>query len=270
MNKRKSKSRHETPFQDNLFIVWILFPLLFFGWAFLKDSVRTHCLGLMLVSAAQYGVCCIVVRVHSFLAEFQPSSGDSSGYTDKSILAFISWSGLISFAWAFFGCLYSPHIACDIGVPIASLVLCATAEGFFVRNISGLRLALLICGAWWTLSALYATLLRGHSRAFDAFQNHYNSENWLLGDYDVSFWTQRSVWTPLLNLVLIFVPYPSIYFSNASKHDQSSLRGGLTEDVVFIIAISNALPIILSSVWSIRFLGLLGLTFGTHHSSNFR
>ncbi len=274
-SSKSSSLQEQSPFTDNIFIIWILIPLFFFGWAFLENSFKTHCLGLMFVSAAQYGVCCIVVRSHSFISEFQPSSHNLAGHTEKSTLAFISWSALIAFFWAFCGCLYSPHIACDIGIPLASLILCTTPKGFLVSNTSGLQLALMITSIWWTLSAIHSTTIRGHSRAFDAFHTHYNSENYLFGDYDVSFWTQKSLWTPLLNVFLIFVPYPSFYFSSKyidSSYNiigSSSIQNGPGEDSVFMMAIINALPILLAGVWSIRFLGLLGLVVGTHHCSKF-
>ena len=70
------------------------------------------------------------------------------------------------------------------------------------------------------------------------------------------------------------MPDPSIYFSTIRKAFRGvSLRdsmGAIGEDVVFMMAIVNALPIILSSIWSIRFLGLLGLILGAHHCTEFK
>ena len=126
-----------------------------------------------------------------------------------------------------------------------------------------------MCATWWSISAAYATLLKGHSH--DAFHG-YDGRNSLIGDYNVSIWNLNSPWLPLMNALMIFVPYPSIYYSTI-KGNGSGMSNlpryydGPSEHMVFIMAIINALPIILSGIWSIRLMGLLGLCIGTQPSS---
>lgn len=92
---------------------------------------------------------------------------------------------------------------------------------------------------------------------FDAFHLGSNmASKGLFGDSVVSFWVSQSIWIPLLNFGLIFVPLPSILLSASPSVDP-------TEDTMFILSIISALSIIGSNIWSIRFLGLLGLVMGT-------
>lgn len=128
-------------------------------------------------------------------------------------------------------------------------------------DIATFKLPYLVSTIWWTLSAIYATSLKGLNNKyhhFDAFHLITSQESrGLFGESDVSFWIVDSIWIPLLNLCLIFVPLPSISLSIFTNKNTS-------EDMMFVLSILSALPIIGASIWSIRLLGLLGLLLGTH------
>ena len=175
-------------------------------------------------------------------------------------------AAVLSFLWGFAASLSSPHISSDIAIPLLSIMLFFTTRHIFggipvLGRISSINLACLAASLWWIASAIYATCLKGLYSDLDHFDAFHiaGSKGFksLFGDSEVSYWMLDSVWIPLLNLILIFVPLPSIYLSIFINKNTS-------EDVMFILSIISALPIIGASVWSIRLLGLFGLLLGTH------
>jgi hypothetical protein len=110
---------------------------------------------------------------------------------------------------------------------------------------------------FFLVSHLHLGILTGLDH-FDAFHlgNSATSKG-LFGDSIVSIWLSQSFFLPVLNLALIFVPLPSIFYSIRPTKDT-------TEDMMFVFSIISAVSIIGSNIWSIRLSGLLGVILGTH------
>jgi hypothetical protein len=76
----------------------------------------------------------------------------------------------------------------------------------------------------------------------------------IFSDADVSFWTSPSIWLPTINLALTLVPLPAIIFSFLRRKEDS-------EDVLFVLAILSALPVIGAQTTPVRLLGLVGAVY---------
>jgi hypothetical protein len=208
------------------------------------------------------------VRVRSAHADFVPvrvigtelNPADSLA-PDLTALVVCSSSASLAFIWGFVASLLSPHVASDLAIPLLSLLFILTTKTSALIDVSAVKTSCLISATWWTFSALYATSLKGLFSNLDHFDAFHLGNNkvtgGLFGDGEVSFWMLDSVWVPLMNLALVFVPIPAIYMSVVPQKSTS-------EDMMFILSIISALSIIGPSIWSIRFLGLLGLLMGTH------
>ena len=215
----------ESHFKNPFFLAWTILPFVAIVWTMLESTFRRHALGIMWVAAIQFGLCSATVRIRSLLIEFGAFARSSPApvdlRTDESTISFSSWSVLISFVWGSLACIYSPHVSSDIGIPLISLLFVFSRDGFFIPNISALKLSSLVSACWWLISAICAILLKGYSHfeRFDAFHLGHNagvSQVALLGDYDVSIWRLDSPLVPLMNLLLTFSSLPSIYFSITS------------------------------------------------------
>lgn len=218
------------------------------------------------VATAQFTLTAIAVRARSLHAEFFPVRGavatvpSADLAPDLVTLLVCSSSAILAFVWGFIASILSPHVANDISIPLLSLLVILTSKNSMIIDISSVKTSCIISCSWWTFSALYATLIKGLFSQIDRFDAFHlgNSKisGGLFGDGEISFWMSDSIWVPSINLILIFVPLPAIIMSVMSKK-------GTTEDMMFILAIISSLSIIGSNIWSIRFLGLLGLLMGT-------
>ena len=199
-------------------------------------------------------------------AEFFPVRGavatvsSAESAPDLVTLVVCSSSAILAFIWGFIATILSPHVANDIAIPLLSLLIIFTSKSALVTDIPSVKTACFISCVWWTTSAFYATLIKGLFSQLDRFDAFHlgNSKisGGLFGDGEISLWICESMWVPIMNILLIFIPLPAIYLSVVSKKSVS-------EDMMFMLSIISALSIIGSSVWSIRFLGLLGLLLGT-------
>ena len=162
--------------------------------------------------------------------------------------------------------LLSPHVASDLSIPLLSLLLLFTSSNIMLNDAAALKLSCLFTCGWWFLSAMYAICLKGLYAGVDQFDAFHLSTRGvvggLYGDSVVSFWLSESTFISMLNLILAFLPVPAIYLSSFNSTGSSISSMQSSEDLLFVLSIACALSVILSSLWSIRLLGLVGMFLG--------
>lgn len=141
----------------------------------------------------------------------------------------------------------------DIFVPLSSLAFLCTSPGAVLPGKAPVMVVGAICAAFWTLSALYAVLVKGYGLdpsvvAFEGPQDMFHL------DSDVSIWTNDSKLWPLINLVLVLAPLPGVI---------SGLfpRVGRSEDIIFVLAVLSLVPVFAAQISSLRYLGIVGMLF---------
>lgn len=151
----------------------------------------------------------------------------------------------------------SRGVYADLAVPAAAALFICTKAGVIVADKPPLAVAAICASGWWLLSACHAILIRGHSAADGFYIFFATSSDYAFGDSDVSIWTSKSMWMPLLNLLMMVVPLPAILLSFARRSSES-------EDVLFILAVLSCVPVIGAGINSVRLLGCAGTLFASY------
>ena len=268
VSKKKTVTT-ESLAKNYVFIAWATAPLLALVWAVLDDSMREHALGIMWVATTQFALTALSIRIRGMTAEFFPSKAQKeSGViaTEVNTLVVCSCAAIFSFAWGVLASLLSPHVASDLSIPLLSLLLLFTSSNIMLNDAAALKLSCLFACGWWFLSAMYAICLKGLYAGVDQFDAFHLSTRGvvggLYGDSVVSFWLSESTFISMLNLILAFLPVPAIYLSSFNSTGSSISSMQSSEDLLFVLSIACALSVILSSLWSIRLLGLVGMFLG--------
>lgn len=155
--------------------------------------------------------------------------------------------------WTTLATAYSPHLSNDLVIPAAGLILLATKRGVILTDSHPLITLALYTTAVWLVSSLYRIFVMGYGeQPEDIFEPQYG----LFRDEDISIWTSPSKWLPWLSFAMTLVPLPAVVFSFLRRKDDS-------EEMMFVLAVLSALPIIGAQSTPIRLLGVVGLLFGS-------
>ena len=266
---KKTPRTTESLTKNYVFIAWATAPLFALVWAVIEDSMREHALGIMWVASSQFALTALSIRIRGIAAEFSPSKAQKESgeiATDTNTLVICSCASIFSFAWGVLASMLSPHIPSDLMIPSLSLLLLFTSSNIMLNDVAALKLSCLFASGWWLASALYAILVKGLFVGVDQFDAFHLSKggiaNGLYGDGVVSFWLSTSTFTSVLNLVLAILPIPTIYLGSSNSNGKSISSVQTSEDLLFVLSIASALSVILSSLWSIRLLGFMGMFLG--------
>lgn len=244
-----------------IFILSAIIPIMAIVWMVVEDTLHEHLIGVIWISAIINSSIGISTRVSELSREVsglrKGSSKDSSSITSSSSssASVCLMAAVLGICWTSLGSISSPHLSNDIMIPLSCLLLLVTKRGILVQDTHPLAITTLAASLWWILSSLHAILVVGAFSDDAAIRNGNEFPTFsLFSDADISFWTSSSLWLPVINIVLVFVPIPAILLGFMRRKDES-------EDVLFVLSVLSALSIIGSQAMSIRLLGLVGMIY---------
>lgn len=165
-------------------------------------------------------------------------------------------SSVQGFLFLFAACGTTPHVHLDFAIPAIALLLLGIPKGTLIKDDS-IVLVAISSMLWWVASAIYSLFIKDRNEV--EFLNSFSSD-WgdsFFADSEVSIWsTNYSAWFTTLHIVIFVLTLPTLYFSFINKSD--------SDDFLFFLALISLIPIIVSQVWSIRFLGILGTIFAAY------
>lgn len=141
----------------------------------------------------------------------------------------------------------------DIYIPLSSLAFLCSTPGAVMPGKAPVVVVGAICAAFWTLSALYAVLVKGYGVDARVLEFEGPQDMFHL-DSDVSIWTNDSTLWPIINLLLVLAPMPGVISGIFPQV-------GKSEDIIFVLAVLSLVPVFAAQISSLRYLGILGMLF---------
>lgn len=179
------------------------------------------------------------------IRELQQRSSAETAISTLSCILCIFWT-IASTAGA-------KHSNSDLLVPLACLLVLFTRRDVFIEGSHPGAVAGLLAALWWWASALHSVFMKGIGGV--GIQGFHHQHSWF-PDQDVSIWTNGTWWLPVVTVILMLIPAPGIVLGLRSRQGQS-------EEVMLVLGVLSALPVVLSSINSVRYLGLLGCVFSS-------
>jgi hypothetical protein len=252
------------------FFILTVLPFVAVVWSALDSSLVRHLMGIMYVALFTHGASAGVIRVAEALSEGDGSSkqswgGAGAGYgaaagaggTMEVIRTVVTvTSAVLALVWGIFACVATTSVDPDFAVPVVALVLLSVKRGIFFENSHPIITSFMASCFWWVFSAIYHIFMRGVAEGKFYVDGYDTRQNLFLPDADISIWTCQPAWFAYLHVVLMLLPLPVIFMSCLRQNKNDS------EDVIFALAVFSLLSGVAAQVWSIRFLGIFGLTIG--------
>ena len=242
------------------FLALALLPFVGVIWGALEGSLLQHLMGILYVAAFSHGACAAVIR---FSEVFNQNPGGkqrgfaSSGESMEVFRTVITvTSSTLALVWGISACVATTSIDADFGVPIISLVLVCVKRGIFFETYHPIITPIVVSCFWWVFSACYHIFIRGAAEGKFNVDGYDTRQTTFLPDADISIWTCEPAWFAYLHVILTILPLPAILLSCFRQNKNDS------EDIVFAVAIVSLLSGVAAQVWSIRFLGFVGLALG--------
>ncbi len=243
-------------------------PLACLGWSFMDGSLPRHAMGIIYVATLIHAGITVSIRTseifenHSFSFSANKSVRGNQDKGSAVNVVVVVTSSALAFCWAIIACVGTGSVDADFGVPIASLVLACIQRGIFFDDVHPILAPILASCFWWAMSAFYHIFLKGVDDGKFNIDGYDTRQRIFLPDADVSIWTAKPIWFAYLHAGLMLVPLPVIYMSAISRKKTDS------EDLIFALAVLSLLSAIAGQIWSIRFLGLVGLALGMWRCNN--
>lgn len=246
------------------FFLMTVLPFVATVWAALTGSLLRHIMGIMYVAMFTNGVCASVIRMTEVINDQSDIVGKPRGYTaagggeSLEVLRTVVTvtASVLSLVWGIFACVATTEIDADFAVPVVTLVLMCVKRGIFLESAHPIITSLLASCFWWLMSAFYHLFIRGAAEGKFNVDGYDTRQTVFLPDADVSIWTCKPAWFAYLHIVLAIMPLPVIFMSSIRQRKNDS------EDIIFALAIMSLLSGVAAQIWSIRFLGIVGLTVG--------
>ena len=181
-------------------------------------------------------------------------------------------TSVLAFSFGVMHSLFSRHVICDFAVPALSVLLATSKE--FGWSMSGYISAL-----YWTCSALYSFFIKDYNglEFLHEFATPLHGQKGIFADADLSIWSEDLsqsgyawlTWIHVLLLLMALGPIVMTYYRGSESPLQgrghsSQQRGQYdgSDDLLFVLSIVAVVPILTAQLWSVRLLGVLGVTFG--------
>ena len=240
-----------------MFVLSASVPFSAFTWAMVTHRVRENIHGILWCSAISNALLAVTVRVSELSKEIKIRG--STGSERKNIGSPASASvcvlaAMLGIGWTAGASVLTHSSSSDLMVPLSCLLLICTRRNMLVVDVHPVALAAAAASTWWFLSAMYSIFIRGYAASYGI--SHFELNVGIFGDENVGFWNSDSWLYPLLTLVLAMVPLPAIVLGFLR-------RKGESEDVLFILALLSALPVMTAQCSSVRLLGVMGVAFGS-------
>jgi hypothetical protein len=245
----------EIPLGTYMFVFSACIPFGAFAWAYIGHSMPENFKGILWTAAVSNALIAISTRVAEVSREIRGlrRNGDKSVGFSVSSASVCMMATVLSICWTVEASILSHSVSSDLTVPLACLLLITTRRNMMFPDIHPVALAAMAASSWWLMSALYSIFVKGffHNNGF----SHFELNVGIFGEENVSFWSNDSMFQPLLNLLLTLVPLPAIALGFIR-------RKGESEDMLFILALLSSLTVIGASSSSVRLLGVMGVAFG--------
>lgn len=246
------------------FFILCILPFVAMGWSFYADVYHQSITGIVWTTIVGNTSLCVSTRMREVawdLRQFRLRGGAYATAASAAIapnraakarkqLPVCLIMALLTILWTIRGTMRARHWDRDIVVPLSTLLLLCTKEGDMFPDTPPLVLSAVFSSLWWVLSALYSMFIVGmyteSDLPFDLSSDFFGL------DADISFWTNESKMICWLNLAQLIVPIPGIILGLMRRKDES-------EDVLFVLAVVSAVPIIGASVSSVRYLGMIAM-----------
>ena len=263
----------------------VLLPLLAMIALLLTDSAESTLRGVLAGAAVLSGALALIMRLSEIVVEVQQVREKSKSVgvqrntgwraSASHIPALCAAASMLAILWTIgFTSVSSEHaISHDLVVPISGLSLLCTRKGIMLNTPSRfstsiandslapspLMLVALVSSTWWIFRGLSASFSEVVSYGIFGEEvltpatlriSSFNQGSFF-HDENVSFWSANSVWTPVINLILLILPLPGIWIGYARSVDDS-------EDGAFILACVSCLAMIGGVCGPVRYLGVIG------------
>ena len=247
-----------------MFFCACVWPFMGVSWAATYHDQFLHSLcGISYSAVVGFSTLCLSTRATELTREVQALKaglGRTAANACGNILSVGGQSlammcACVAVFWTCVTVLNNKAADSNLLVPLASLLFMCTKVGTVVADTPPLMVIAAFCCFWWSFLALNSIFLKGFSEdssLMAAFDFHAEGGGLLGLEGDVSIWTNESLLWPMLNLALMCMPLPGIYLGIMRQKGDS-------EEMMFVLAITSAIPVIGAQIWSIRYLGLLGV-----------
>lgn len=239
-----------------------MLPFVAVVWTVLDGSLSRHLMGILYVASFSCAICAAVIRMSEVLNE-QPGGrpkGHMAAAGGESMEVFRTvvtvTAAVLALVFGIFACVANSDFDADFAVPIVTLVLLCVKRGIFLDSAHPIVTSVLASSFWWIVSAIYHIFIRGVAEGKFNVDGYDTRQTVFLPDADVSVWTCEPAWFAYLHIVLSILPLPVIFMSTLRQNRNDS------EDVIFALAVVSLLSGVAAQVWSIRFLGIIGLALG--------
>lgn len=197
----------------------------------------------------------------------------------RSAVAWVVTSAII---WALLVLYFqTTEIDADVLLPIVALCLFLTLDVSVIHNNwvfsalgwvrpSAIDFWAILCTIWWYFSLVYHVFIMHYSErnlGADALiiemqhrriMQPYSVFGW---DSNVSIWSNVSLFLPLLNLGLAFIPLPGLIYALSPRLFQVA-----QEDIMFVLGVINLAALIGASVDCVRYLAILSAALCIYRS----
>eukprot|EP00981_Chlorochromonas_danica_P000108 scaffold36_cov191-Ochromonas_danica.AAC.22 len=206
--------------------------------------------GIIWSTIANSAMTCGSFRAQEVLALIRGQRSTHAMPSKYGEISLILLLALLSLVWTLLVVVYQiSSIDNDVLFPVIALLLLCEDASFLPYRLHPLAVWAIVCTAWWYGSAVYNIFLRGLGDGITvAGVAPYSIFGW---DEEVSIWVNNTPYLSILNAVLAILPFPAIYASMTKSQ-------GVTQEVVFVLAIVSMASIIGGSIDCVRYLGLVG------------
>jgi hypothetical protein len=239
-----------------IFIISAIIPLAAVLFAIASDDLIEYYNGIIWNAIFVNSSIAIITRISEISRDIQALKTGRPGISPKDSPASASicvLASILGIFWTVLMTIENHHINPDFAIPMSCLLLLCTRKGIIVNDTHPLAVIALFVSIWWYCSIFYSIFIKGFG--MDKTKDEFIFAIW--GEsIDTSIWTSYSIWVPISNIMMAFLPLPALILSYLR-------RKGESEDIMFVLAILCVLPIIGSALHSIRLLGLVGTIFAS-------
>lgn len=245
-----SKDKFRTSLFTTVFLLAVFWPFAAFvlAWLWEYPPVLQH--GLIWSSIVSTGSTCVSFRAQEVLALMRGNRSIHALPTRVGELSMILILALLCMIWTLLAIyLEISSIDSDVFFPVVALLLLFEDASFLPFRIHPIQAWTVVVTIWWYASAIYHLFLRGlDNPAVLEGLPPYSIFGW---DEEISIWVTDSWYLPALNAFLSVLPLPALYVSIAKVK-------GVTEEMLFVLALVCIAAVVGGSVDCVRYLGLTG------------